>query len=145
MDKVGVARELATLFHSGQKDKGGHPYTEHLKSVASFVVSEDEKTVAWLHDIVEDTDMTLEQLTEYGFPENIIEAIDAITMREGEDRKTYLLRVAGNELATLVKIADLDNNMDLSRLNPNNITPKDYERANRYYAEKTWLEDVHGE
>lgn len=144
MDKVGFARELATLFHSGQKDKGGHLYTEHLKSVASFVVSEEEKTVAWLHDIIEDTDMTLERLAEYGFPENIIEAVDAITMREDEDRNSYLLRVANNELATLVKIADLDNNMDLSRLNPNNITSKDYERANRYYSEKVWLEGVHG-
>ena len=91
-------------------------------------------TVALLHDVVEDTDYTLDKLIEDGFPDEIVEAVDAITRRSGEDYFVYIDRVKANALATTVKIADLEHNTDDSRLailSDANIKKQRYEKAKR--------------
>lgn len=143
MEQIKVAEIVATTVHFGQVDKGGKPYINHPKAVASMVNSEVEKTVALLHDVVEDTPVTLECLRDLGFSEEVVAAVDAVTRRPGELRQDYLNRVAANKIATAVKIADLTHNADLSRIScVRPLEPKDYDRAYRYFREIGFLTEV---
>ena len=126
---VQKALTMAYKAHMNQVDKGGAPYILHPVYVALSVQGEDEKIVALLHDIVEDTEVTLEDLRKEGFSERVIEAVDAITHR-GEDYFEYIRRVKKNPLATKVKIADLKHNMDTSRLTE--VTEKAIQRVEKY-------------
>lgn len=121
---------LAKKAHDGQVDKGGHPYIGHPIRVMNQCENESEKIVGVLHDAVEDSDLTLEELRVAGFSDRIIEAVDAITKRFGEKRKDYLNRVMDNPLALKVKIADMSDNADISRIS--NPTDKDRERTRIY-------------
>lgn len=107
---------LAAEMHIGQKDKSGEPYIYHPLSVMMKIKGETAKVVAILHDIIEDTDVTLEDLKESGYPEEVVEAIKAITKIPGESYMGYLIRVKANEIALKVKIADIEHNIQLSRL-----------------------------
>ena len=130
-DYLAHAQTLAAAAHAGQVDKSGRPYVEHLSFVAEHVRGDDAKTVAWLHDIVEDTHITLDDLRREGFPEHIVAAVDAHTHRAGEDYLDYVRRAAANPLARQVKIQDVLHNMDLSRLpSPG---PRDVERLHAKY------------
>lgn len=124
------AYEIAKKAHLGQIDKAGEDYIKHPEKVASFVNSDEEKAVAYLHDVIEDTELTLEDLREYGFSEEVLEAVDVITKKKGQDYQTYLNSVKENKLARVVKLADLRHNSDLTRLI--NITEKDRERKEKY-------------
>ena len=115
-NQLAHAQELASAAHAGQVDKSGVPYVEHLRFVAEHVSGDDAKTVAWLHDIVEDTTVTLDDLRREGFPEHIVAAVDAHTHRPGESYLDYVRRASENPLARRVKIQDVLHNMDLSRL-----------------------------
>ena len=110
------ALNIAYSAHQGQIDKGGIPYIQHPIRVALNCLTDDEKIVALLHDVIEDTSVTVEELINEGFNQNIIDAIISLTKRNGEDYMTFIRRVSSNELATLVKIQDLTDNMDLRRL-----------------------------
>ena len=118
---VDQAMVLAARAHAGQLDKAGAPYIEHPGRVAVHVtrhaLPEDEEAaqaVAWLHDVVEDTPMTLAELADQ-FPPEIIAAVDAITRRAEEDPEAYYQRVRANRIARAVKHADLDDNTDPAR------------------------------
>lgn len=111
------ALNIAYSAHQGQIDKGGIPYIQHPIRVALNCLTDDEKIVALLHDVIEDTSVTVEELINEGFNQNIIDAIISLTKKNGEDYMTFIRRVSSNELATLVKIQDLKDNMDLRRLN----------------------------
>lgn len=124
------AYEIAKKAHLGQIDKAGEDYIKHPEKVASFVKTDEEKAVAYLHDVIEDTELTLEDLNEYGFSKEVIEAVDIITKKRGEDYQSYLNLVKKNKLARAVKLADLRHNSDLTRLI--NITEKDIERKEKY-------------
>ena len=138
MEKIRLAEIIATGAHYGQVDKGGKDYINHPATVAMYVEGEDEKITAWLHDVVEDTDVTLDDIKElFGF--KIAEAVDAITRRKNEDRTVYLNRVKANPIAKRVKIADLTHNSDLSRITQRSLNEKDYERRNRYLKEMRYL------
>lgn len=128
---------IAKSAHKGQLDKGGQDYINHPLAVASFVTTEDEKIVALLHDVVEDTPITLQNLHEQGFSDYIVKAVDCLTKRDGEPLEAYLERVKSNTLAITVKIADLTHNSDLSRIPQ--PTEKDYKRAERYQKEIAFL------
>lgn len=137
MDEIAKALQIAVEAHKGAVDKGGNDYIFHPISVALHMKTNEEKIVALLHDIVEDTEITIEDLRKQGFSEKILMAIDAITRRENEDRETYLCRVKANSLAKAVKIADLNHNSDITRI----IEPKekDFERIKKYVKEiKFW-------
>lgn len=117
-DLVEEAKELATRAHQGQTDKTGAPYIGHPERVAGHVAHhvcaedlEEARAVAWLHDVVEDTEVTLEDLVRQ-FPANVVAAVDAMTKRPGEERDAYYLRVRSNRIARAVKNADLDDNTD---------------------------------
>lgn len=133
-NKERLALEIATKAHKGQVDKGGHDYIEHPKFVADHLTDESERIVALLHDVVEDTDVTLEYLSQY-FDSNITDAIRSITHEKSIDYNNYLLRVKSNPIARHVKIQDIQNNMDLSRIP--NPTSEDLHRLEKY---KTALE-----
>lgn len=110
------ALDIAYKAHWGQTDKAGAPYKLHLTRVALHCQTEDEKIVALLHDVVEDTSMTLEELKAQGFSDEVLAALKCLTQIEDEDYQTFIQRVATNPLAVKVKIQDLKDNMDLSRL-----------------------------
>lgn len=121
------AIELAYIAHNGQVDKGGKPYIEHPLRVMNNVETTEQKIVAVLHDAIEDSDLTLEDLKLAGFSNLIIEAIDAITKRSVEKRQDYLDRVISNPIALRVKIVDMTDNADISRISQ--PTDKDKERT----------------
>ncbi|MGB4984738.1 MAG: HD domain-containing protein [Erysipelotrichaceae bacterium] len=136
---VDLAYSIALKAHEGQVDKGGIAYINHPVSVASFVDSDDEKVVALLHDVVEDTDINLNDLQELGIPRYLVEAIDCMTRRSNEERMAYLLRVKGNAIAKKVKIADLKHNSDISRIPfPRE---KDFNRVREYGEELAFLKE----
>ena len=124
------AYEIAKRAYLGQVDKAGEDYIKHPEKVASFVKTDEEKAVAYLHDVIEDTELTLEDLHEYEFSKEVIEAVDIITKKKGEDCRNYLNSVKKNKLARAVKLADLRHNSDLTRLTK--VTEKDIERKEKY-------------
>jgi (p)ppGpp synthase/HD superfamily hydrolase len=124
------AIEIAVEAHAHQKDKVGKPYLLHVFSVMARGKSDDEKIVALLHDVVEDTDRTLSDLDAAGFAPHILAAVDALTKRHGEPYNDFIERVKQNPLAVKVKINDLEDNMDIKRLPL--VAEKDVERLNRY-------------
>lgn len=130
MSKLELAYAIALVAHKGQVDKAGVDYINHPKSVSAKCKTEKEKIVALLHDVVEDTNVTLEDLSQF-FDKDIIEAINLLTHREEDDYMTYLSKIKKNSLARTVKLADLENNMDLSRLP--NPTENDYARLENKY------------
>lgn len=126
------AHEVAKKAHFGQTDRAGIDYIKHPETVASFVTTDEEKAVAYLHDVIEDTTLTLLDLKKEGFSKNIIEAVDILTKKKGQDYQSYLNLVKTNELARVVKLADLRHNSDLTRLPK--ITKKDLERNKKYIS-----------
>ena len=126
------AFNLACDKHSEAKDKNGDPYILHPKYVSDKFDVLDFKIVAILHDIVEDTDVSLEDLKKLNFPNKIIKAIDAITRRENEAYFDYILRVKNNGIARLVKIEDLKHNLlpeRISKIKENESLKQRYEKA----------------
>ena len=115
-DMLNKALEIARNAHAGQVDKGGDTYIFHPVRVALHCRTETEKIVALLHDVVEDTDVTLDDLRKEGFDTEVLDALQCLTRIEGEDYMDFIQRVATNPLATQVKMHDLKDNMDVSRL-----------------------------
>lgn len=106
---------FAAKAHSGQSDMGGHPYIEHPRHVASTVDDEIAKVAALLHDTVEDTDVTIDDIrAEFG--DEIAEIVGLLTHKKGTPYMEYIKAIAQNDTAKKVKIADLTHNMDTSRL-----------------------------
>ncbi len=126
---IDKAEFLASKYHLYQLDKSGKPYIEHPRTVASMVEGENCKITAFLHDIVEDTNIDIEIL-KTNFPNEVVEAILAMTHSLGEDYFNYVRRVKTNAIAKVVKVADLTHNMDLSRFKT--VTEKDLARVEKY-------------
>ena len=127
--EVDAARALAQARHQGQLDKAGLPYISHPQRVAERMTAPEEQVVAWLHDTVEDTGLTIPEI-EARFGPVTAAAVDAISRRDGEAWEDYLDRVRANPLARQVKISDLIDNSNLSRLE--HITMKDVLRQAKY-------------
>ena len=129
------ALRLAVQVHSGHVDRGGRPYLLHvLQVVGSCKDDLDAATLAALHDVVEDSSLTLKDLREQGFPANIVDGVDALTRRDGEAYEDAIERAAKNTLARKVKLADLESNLDVRRLTQ--VTTTDIGRLERYT--KAW-------
>jgi (p)ppGpp synthase/HD superfamily hydrolase len=144
--KLREAMLIAEKAHHGQTDKAGQPYFLHPKAVSEIVCNlifswygEDEcyedfflkaEIVSLLHDVIEDTDLTIEDLRKNQVPFDCIEAIKALTKTAGQDYDDYLTNLKSDRLATIVKIADLTHNSDLSRLAK--VTPEDMTRREKY-------------
>lgn len=125
-----LALSIATEAHKGQFDKAGVDYIEHPIYVASQFDTEEEKAVALLHDVIEDSSFTAEELLLAGLSETVVTAVQILTKKKEKDYQTYLENVKSNSLARVVKLADLQHNSDLSRLS--SVTDKDLERLEKY-------------
>jgi (p)ppGpp synthase/HD superfamily hydrolase len=134
MATVEDAISIAAQAHKGQKDKAGAPYLLHPLRMMLRMDSEVAMMAAVLHDVVEDTGWTLEQLREEGFSDEVLEAVDCLTHRDGESYQEFVGRVQTNPIARQVKIADLEDNMNIRRINQ--IGAKDLERLEKYH--KAW-------
>ena len=135
-----LAKQLANEYHKGQVDKAGVDYFNgHIMSVVNGVDTVEEKTVAYLHDTAEDTKLTYVDLMVLDFSDRVINAVIALTKDKKESYKDYLKRVKSNELATAVKLSDLTNNMDLSRLKK--ITEVDKKRLEKYKKAYKYLKE----
>lgn len=130
LEKIEVAKLIATIAHRGQKDKSGVPYITHPEKVASLLDTPQEKIVGYLHDTVEDTSVEIEDIRGF-FGDEIADAVALMTHADGEKYMDYVRRLAKNPLARRVKMADLTHNMDISRIR--NPKQKDYDRIRLKY------------
>lgn len=137
MSSLERAIAIAAEAHAGQVDKAGHPYILHPLRVMLSVEGEYAQMAAVLHDVVEDTSVTLDQLVSEGFPTAVVEAVEALTKRPGETRLMAAERAAQNPIARVVKLADNADNMDLSRIP--NPTERDFARLAEYQAVRQLL------
>src|SRR3712207_5225583 len=122
---------IAARAHGGQKDKAGAPYLLHPLRLMLRMDTEAAMMAAVLHDVVEDTEWTLERLREAGFPEEVLEAVDCLTRRGGESYEQFVERVRTNPVARQVKIADLEDNMNIRRIS--RLGEKDLARLEKYH------------
>jgi len=130
MSTLARAISLAAQYHEGQTDKGGRPYVFHPLRLMLKALTEQEQIAAVLHDTIEDTDLTLDDLRKEGFSDEIVEAIDRLSRREEETYHEFILRIKENRLAARVKILDLQDNMDLTRIKK--PSEKDQKRLLKY-------------
>jgi guanosine-3',5'-bis(diphosphate) 3'-pyrophosphohydrolase len=130
MSTLERAIAIAAEAHAGQVDKAGAPYILHPLRVMHRVHSAAERIVAVLHDLVEDTPWTLEALEAEGFAPEVLAAVDALTRRDGERYEAFVARAGADPVGRAVKLADLAENMDLTRLAT--PTARDVERMERY-------------
>ncbi len=124
------AIEIAARAHAGQVDKAGQPYILHPLRLMLAVQGLHARMAAVLHDVVEDTPLGFDDLRAEGFPDEVIEAVRVLTKFDGESRIEAARRAAAHPLARQVKLADVSDNMDLSRIAQ--PTEKDYARLREY-------------
>lgn len=131
--------QIAIKVHSSQVDKGRKTYIEHSLRVEKLCDDEDCKIVALLHDTVEDGDITAEYLLMQGFPTYLVDAVLSVSRNKGEDYFDFIQRCKANPIGRRVKLADLKDNMDITRLNE--LTDKDVERLKKYHKAYKILEE----
>lgn len=130
MSTLEKAISIAAQAHDGQRDKAGAPYILHPLRVMMKMATEVEQITAVLHDVVEDTDWTMERLRQEGFHGEMLAALDCLTRQNGEEYEKFIARVKLNPLAIKVKIADLEDNLDVLRLKE--VTDADTKRLEKY-------------
>lgn len=134
MTKIATVEDavsIAARAHRGQKDKAGAPYLLHPLRMMLRMDTEAAMMAAVLHDVVEDTEWTLDRLREAGFSEEVLEAVDCLTHRDGESYEEFVERVRTNLIARQVKIADLEDNMNVRRMN--RLGTNELERMEKYH------------
>ena len=131
---------LAVEAHRGQREKAGQPYILHVLRVMFRLDTEVERIVGVLHDVVEDTGRSFDDLRRLGYSEEVLAALECVTKREGESYDQFVERAASNPVARRVKLADLEDNLDLRRLS--SVGERDLERLGRYV--KAWQRLKHG-
>ncbi|MCS3715470.1 hypothetical protein GGP64_003324 [Salinibacter ruber] len=139
MPTLGDAIALAAEAHAGQTDKAGAPYVLHLLRVMQAQESTEARMAGVLHDLVEDTDYTFEDLEEMGYPSEVIEALRHVTKRNGESYADFAKRAGQHRVARQVKTADLEDNMDVTRLD--SVGEEDAERLDKYLRAHRHLTD----
>ena len=130
MNLVEKALQIALDAHSGQVDKAGLPYIMHPMAVAIKQKTTDAFAVALLHDVIEDSSYTADDLKKEGIPQHILDALILLTHDKDEPYMEYVSKIKSNELAKAVKLADLQHNSNLSRLS--SVTDADIERQRKY-------------
>lgn len=132
-----LALKVSFEAHKNQVDHSGTPYVYHPYHLAEQMTDETTTCIALLHDVVEDTDITLVQLREMGFPDIVVEAVGVLTREHGVPYQEYIKRVKSNPLARIVKLADLEHNSDMSRLQE--IDERSKSLAKRYEKARACL------
>ncbi len=131
MSTLTRAIEIAVKAHKGQTDKVGQPYYRHIFRVMERGLTENEKICGILHDLIEDTDWTIEDLEKEGFSLEVIDALRLVTKEsEDEDYDHFIDRIMANPLAIRVKLNDLQDNLDVRRMEQ--LSEKDLKRLNKY-------------
>lgn len=130
MSTLEHAIALAAKAHEGQVDKAGEPYILHPLRMMLSLSTTEERISAILHDVVEDSHWSLDCLRAEGFSETVIEAVDALTRRSDESYEDFVRRAAANPIGRSVKLADLKDNSDLSRIT--SPMERDYQRIEKY-------------
>ena len=130
MSTLERAIEIAVKAHAGQIDKAGEPYILHPLRLMFAVNGVYNRMVAVLHDVVEDTSVTIDNLKAEGFPSEVTEAVQALTKQKGESRIEAAKRASRNSIARAVKLADVTDNMDITRISQ--PTERDYLRLKEY-------------
>ena len=125
-----IALKLCFDAHKDQIDKSGMPYVFHPFHLAEQMADENTTIVALLHDVIEDTEYTLDDLRKFGFAEDVLSAISLMTHADDVPYMEYVVKIKTNPIAKAVKLADLKHNSDMSRLDQ--ITQTDEERAKKY-------------
>jgi len=138
-EKTKKALKLCFEAHKAQLDKSGMPYVFHPFHLAEQMKDETTTVVALLHDVIEDTDYTFNDLIAMGFDGAIIDAIELMTHEEGVPYMDYVEKIKSNPIAREVKLADLRHNSDLSRLDA--PTEKDKMRVEKYRKAIVLLEE----
>ena len=133
-----TALKLCFEAHKDQTDKSGLPYVFHPFHLAEQMQDEESTIVALLHDVIEDTDYTLDDLRKVGFDDSVLAAINLMTHEDGVPYMDYVEQIKTNPIAKTVKLADLRHNSDMTRLEV--VTPRDQERAEKYLAAIKLLE-----
>lgn len=133
---------LVTNKHAGQFDKGGQPYVMHVLKVMYYTKTDDEELqcIALGHDLVEDCDVTFQELLDMGFTERIVNGIKGLTKVPGETNKEYMERIKANKDCIKVKLSDLRHNSDIRRLK--GVTQKDIARIEKYHKMYLELRDL---
>lgn len=138
MPDLTTAIKIACQAHENQKDKSGVPYILHPLRVMQKFIDEETMMVAVLHDVVEDSPFDLDFLAKEGFTTRILGAVDALTRRENEAYTDFIDRVSLNDLAVKVKIEDIKDNLDVTRLK--HIVENDLQRIKKYHQALSILE-----
>lgn len=125
------AMQIAIKVHRGQLDKGGNDYINHPVRVERRCTCQEDRLVALLHDTIEDGDITADYLLMQGFPREIVDAVLSVSRNKDEDYFDFILRCKENPIGRVVKIFDLVDNMDITRLKE--LTHKDIERLKKYH------------
>ncbi|HBP4949420.1 HD domain-containing protein (plasmid) [Pseudomonas aeruginosa] len=128
---IELALHRALKAYGGKVDKAGKPYILHPLRLAARLDDQISQSVALLHDVIEDSDTTEDDLREDGFPESVISAVVALTRRKGESYEAFIDRVRVHPLARKIKLLDIEDNMNLLRLNA--VTEKDLQRIAKYH------------
>lgn len=141
---LGTAIKIASNVHLGQFDRGGNPYILHPLWVMHKVrhLGEVYMIVAVLHDVVEDTDLTFSDLSDYGFNNEVIEALKLLTHDKHLPYLDYVMNLASNEIAREVKLRDLEHNSKITRLK--GLREKDFERLIKYQTAYDYLKHFKG-
>ena len=140
MNDIERAIIIAVNAHQGQKEKAGTPYVFHPLGLMLKQNSQEARIVAVLHDVVEDTDINLAYLAEAGFSDSVLCAIELLTHDKNTEYMDYIEALSHNSIAKSVKLADLADNLDISRIP--NPTEKDYQRLEKYKKAYKFLMDA---
>lgn len=138
--QVELSLSIATKAHAGQFDKACKPYIEHPKRVAANCATDIQKAAALLHDVIEDTPVTADDLLSQGINKRIVDIVCSLTHKRGVPYMDYVKTISYDADVRAVKMADLRDNMDLSRLP--HITPADLRRAEKYKKAYTFLSAI---
>jgi (p)ppGpp synthase/HD superfamily hydrolase len=134
---LGQTLALVAEMTKNKVDRAGEPYFMHLMRVMLGVKTIKQKICALLHDSVEDGEITLDELREMGYPHDYIRTVDALTHRDGEDYEVYIRRIAMDEDARIIKLEDLKDNSQVTRLK--GLRAKDFQRLEKYCKAYVYL------
>ena len=132
MNLIEKSLQIALRAYSGKTDKAGREYILHPLRVMAKMNTEFEMSAALLHDVIEDSEITAEQLLAEGIPAEVVEAVQFLSKNEGEEYQDFVIRAKKNQLAAKVKIADIEDNIDVLRLQ--SLDDYDLARVKKYHS-----------
>jgi (p)ppGpp synthase/HD superfamily hydrolase len=140
MTLIDKSLAIALRAHTGVKDKAGHAYILHPLRIMAKMTTDMEMSAALLHDVIEDSTITAADLLAEGIPEQVVTAVLCLTKQSNENYQDFVLRAKQNTIARKVKIADIEDNLNVLRISQ--LTEKDLARVVKYHAAWYFLNDI---